>query len=208
MEKLLLATNNRDKVKELKVLLSGIPLEIVIPRDMGLELDSKEDGATFRENAVIKAISGVRASGLLTLADDSGLGVEALRGEPGVRSARYAGENASNEERIGLLLSRMKEIPRDKRQAAFQCVIALAKPDGTVKTFTGACRGIIAFEPVGTEGFGYDPVFFIPELGKTMAELNMDEKNRISHRAKAVLKAKRWILKNYGVSAGERQILL
>jgi len=114
-----------------------------------------------------------------------------------VKSARYAGENASNEDRIKLLLSRLESVPWENRKASFQSVIALAKPDSEVKTFTGTCRGIINFEPEGDEGFGYDPVFFIPELSKTMAELTMEEKNKISHRAKAVRKARVWILKHY-----------
>ncbi len=197
MERLLLATNNKDKLKELRSLLRSIPLEIVSPGDIGLELNFKEDGSTFKENAVIKALSGARASGLLTMADDSGLEVEALGGEPGVWSERYAGENASNDDRIKLLLSRLENVPGEKRKASFQSVIALVKPDGEMKTFTGACRGIITFEPKGAEGFGYDPVFFIPELNKTMAELTLEEKNKVSHRAKAVRKARAWILKHY-----------
>lgn len=204
LEKLLLATNNRDKIEELKSLLRGIPLEIVSADDMGFELTAKEDGSTFRENAIIKALAGTRESGLLTLADDSGLEVEALGGGPGVRSARYAGENASNEDRINLLLSRLEGVPLEKRKAAFKSVIALAKPHGEVKTFTGSCLGIIAFKPRGTGGFGYDPVFFLPEKGKTMAELTMEEKNKISHRARAVMKAKRWIIKHYENQANSR----
>lgn len=184
-------------MKELRLLLRGIRLEIVSPKDIGLELNFKEDGSTFQENAIIKALSGARASGLLTLADDSGLEVEALGGEPGVRSARYAGENASNQDRIRLLLSRLENVARENRKASFQSVIALAKPDGGVKTFTGACHGIITLEPKGAEGFGYDPVFFLPEAGKTMAELTMEEKNGISHRARAVVKARKWLLKQY-----------
>lgn len=197
MDKLLLATGNRDKLKELKDLLEDIPLQIVVLKDLGLELDAKETGSTYRENAVIKALSGARASGLLTLADDSGLEVEALGGEPGVRSARYAGEKASNEDRIKLLLSRMEGVPREKRNASFQNVIALVKPDGNIVTFTGICKGVIALEPAGNEGFGYDPVFFFPGLKKTMAELNMEEKNKLSHRAMAIRKAKKWLLQHY-----------
>lgn len=196
MEKLLIATNNRDKVEELKALLQGISLQIVTPPDIGLSLDSREEGSTFEENAIIKAREGATASGFLTMADDSGLEVEALGGEPGVRSARYAGEKASNEDRIKILLNRLKEVPAGKRQAAFRSVIAVAGPGGGIKTFKGSCEGVIIFEPRGTGGFGYDPVFFIPELGKTMAELTMGEKNKISHRARAALKAKRWIIKS------------
>ncbi len=197
MEKLLIATNNSDKLRELKALLKGIPLQIVSPERIGLELNSREDGSSFKENAVIKALSGARASGLLTMADDSGLEVKALGGEPGTRSARYAGEKASNEDRMKLLLSRLEGVIWEKRGASFKSVIALAKPDGEVITFTGSCRGVITFEPGGNGGFGYDPVFFVPELGRTMAELTMEVKNKISHRARAAGKARAWILKHY-----------
>lgn len=191
MPKLLLGTNNRSKVAEYRALLKNIPYELVTLGELGLKIDVTESGRTFEENAALKAVAFTAESGLLTLADDSGLEVEALGGEPGPLSARYAGEGAGNTERISFLLKRLEEVPREKRQARFRCVIALAGCGEKLELFSGECLGLIAFEPKGNSGFGYDPVFYLPELGKTMAELTFNEKNWLSHRGKAARKVAR-----------------
>jgi len=188
--RLLLATNNAGKVKEFRSLLAGIPFDLVTPKELGITMAVEETGATYRENAQLKACALAVQVGLVTLADDSGLEVAALHGAPGIMSARYAGENASNDGRIAYLLSKLKDVPSEKRSARFYCVIALAQPDGTVQYCEGECRGVIAFVPSGEQGFGYDPVFYLPEFGKTMAEIPADVKNQISHRAIAAQKAK------------------
>lgn len=190
MKKLLLATNNKGKIREYQKLLEGIPFEIVTPADCGITADVKEVGATFEENATLKATSLASFSGLLSLADDSGLEVDVLGGEPGPLSHRFAGENVTDTDRNAFLLSKLKNIPELNRTAQFRCVIAIAEPDGGVKLCDGVCRGIIIDKPRGFNGFGYDPIFLIPELGKTMAELTLGEKNRISHRAQAAEKAR------------------
>jgi XTP/dITP diphosphohydrolase len=189
-KRLLLATNNRGKIREYTSLLEGIPYRIVTPAELGITTEVEETGHSFEENARLKATTFAAESRLLSLADDSGLEVDALGGEPGALSHRYAGEGASDEDRYRYLLARLKDIPGEKRTARFRCAIAIAGPDGTVQTFSGECRGVITTEPRGSNGFGYDPVFYVPELGKTMAELTQVEKNRISHRARAAEKAR------------------
>ncbi len=187
--KLLLATNNQGKLNEYRSLLKGIPCDMVSLADEGITTEVEETGATFEENARLKATILAEESGLLTLADDSGLEVDALGGEPGVRSARYAGEGASDRERIDYLLSRLANVSWEDRAARFRCVIALASPGGETEIRSGQCRGYITFEPKGENGFGYDPVFYLPEMDKTMAEIPEEVKNRISHRAEAAAKA-------------------
>ena len=193
MLELLLATHNQGKVKEYRALLAGLPYRLVTPAEVGLTLKVPEDGTSFEENAIAKATAYATHSHLITLADDSGLEVEALGGEPGVYSARYAGEGASDADRIRFLLVRMQDIPWERRAARFRCVIALAWPGSELKIFSGECRGIIVLEPSGSFGFGYDPVFFLPELGKTMAELPAEAKNQISHRANAAKEARQFL---------------
>ena len=188
--KLLIATHNPGKVREYEELLAGLPLELTYPAQEGLGIEVAETGKSFAENARLKAAAYARASGLLTLADDSGLEVDALGGEPGIHSARYAGKGASDEERYRLLLEKLKESPWEERTARFRCVIAVATPDGRIHTAEGTCEGIIAFEPRGEHGFGYDPVFYLEEYGKTMAELSSETKNKISHRANAARRAR------------------
>lgn len=166
-------------------MLAGVPFELVSLADAGIEEEVPETGATFEENAALKATAYGAMSGMITLADDSGLEVQALGGEPGVRSARYAGEGASDAQRIALLLQNLENVPEDKRQARFRCVIALARPGEAPELFHGECRGLIARSPRGSAGFGYDPVFVLPELGRTMAELDVEEKARVSHRGMA-----------------------
>jgi XTP/dITP diphosphohydrolase len=190
MPKLLLATNNKGKAREYKSLLFGVPFELVTPAEMGITTEVAEVGKTFEENARLKATTLARESGLLTLADDSGLEVAALGGEPGTLSARYAGEGASDEDRVNYLLAKLEGVPQERRQARFRCVIAIATSEGKVEICSGECDGFIALKPRGDKGFGYDPIFYLPELGKTMAELPPDEKNKISHRGRAAAKAR------------------
>lgn len=187
--KLLLATNNPGKIGEYQTLLEGLPLTMTTPAQEGLEGEPEETGATFEENALLKARYYARASGVLSLADDSGLEVDALNGEPGIHSARYAGDGATDAERIRFLLAKLKGIPWQERTARFHCVIALVWPGGAEETFDGSREGYIIVEPKGRNGFGYDPVFYVPELGKTFAELEPEVKNRWSHRAEAARKA-------------------
>lgn len=187
--KLLLATGNKGKIREYRTLLVGLLYDLVTPAEQGVTTVVEESGKSLEENASLKATLLAKESGLLTLADDSGLEVDALDGAPGVHSARYAGAGASDRERVDYLLARLQDVPREKRSARFRCVIAIAEPSGQVVLCSGECRGIIALEPKGKHGFGYDPVFYLPELGRTMAELTPEIKNNISHRAKAARKA-------------------
>jgi XTP/dITP diphosphohydrolase len=198
MPRLLLATGNEHKLRELKSLLQGLPYDMVSPTDIGVDANIDEVGGSLEENARLKAITMAARSQLLSLADDSGLEVDALGGKPGVLSARYVGENASDADRINYLLSQLKDIPKEKRQARFRCVIAIATPEGEVKLCTGECHGYITFEPKGEYGFGYDPVFYLPELDRTMAELAQETKNRVSHRGQAARKALSFLLKLKG----------
>ena len=195
MPRLLLATGNKNKLHELRSLFQDLPYELVTPSEIGIDDKVDESGTTLEENARLKAIAFAASSCLLTLADDSGLEVEALGGEPGVFSSRYAGENATDADRVRFLLSKLKGIPEGKRQAKFRCVIAVAVPDGKVELFAGECRGIITFEPRGEGGFGYDPIFYLPQFGKTMAELPPEVKNRVSHRGQAAARARSLLLK-------------
>lgn len=188
-QKLLLATNNQGKVREYRLLLSDVAFRLVTPVAEGITTIVNETGTSLEENARLKATILATESHLLSLADDSGLEVDALGGEPGHLSARYAGENASDRDRIDFLLSRLKDVPRGKRTARFRCVIALATPRGEVELCSGECRGYIAFAPRGKHGFGYDPVFYLPELDMTMAELPLSLKNNVSHRGQAAQKA-------------------
>jgi XTP/dITP diphosphohydrolase len=189
MPKLLLATGNQGKLRELKSLFQGLSYELVTPSEVGISTDVDETGGSLEENATLKATAAAAKSRLLTLADDSGLEVIALGGGPGVLSARYAGENASDSERINQLLSQLKDVPWESRQASFRCVLAVATPEGQVRLFPGACYGAITFKPRGDKGFGYDPVFYLAQLNVTMAELSLEDKNRVSHRGKAARKA-------------------
>ena len=189
MNKLLIATNNNGKVIELQDLLKGSGIEFITPAQLNLELDVEEDGTTYAENASKKAIAFAKASGLISLADDSGLEVEALDDAPGLYSARYSPKpGAKDADRRAFLLENLKDKPRPWK-AHFHATIAIATPAGEVQLAEGNCYGEIIPEERGTGGFGYDPIFFMPELGKTMAELDMDEKNRLSHRARGVMNA-------------------
>lgn len=183
---LLIATTNQGKLTEYRELLREIPYTLVSPDDVGIDIAVTEDGKTFEENAIKKAREFARASDLLSLADDSGIEVDALNGHPGIYSARYA---PTDEECVQKLLQAIKDIPLEKRTARFCCVIALAWPEGHVETCEGIVEGMLTYEPRGTKGFGYDPIFLLPDQGLTTAELPIKEKNYISHRGQAARKA-------------------
>ena len=188
--RLLVATHNRGKVQEYRELLRQVPLELVSLDDLGITEDVDETGVTFQENAWLKAHTYSALGGMLTLSDDSGLEVDALEGQPGIHSARYGGDTChSDEERVSLLLSNLDGIPWPRRTARFRCVIAICQPGGTEVSLVGSVAGMIQYEPQGTEGFGYDPVFYLPSFDRTIAQLSMAEKNRISHRGDAAHKA-------------------
>ena len=181
---LVIATRNKGKKQEIKGLLKDFPVVIKNLDDFGPIPHLEEDGDTFDENAYKKASFAARVLGLPALADDSGLIVEALDGAPGIHSARYAGENATDEQRYLKLLDDMKG--ESNRKATFECVISIAAPTGPALTYEARCEGLIAKEPAGSNGFGYDPVFFYTPLNKTFAQITREEKNRISHRGKAL----------------------
>jgi XTP/dITP diphosphohydrolase len=191
---MILATRNMGKVDELIHLLEGLPVSVTSLRDHPEVPEVVEDGETFRDNARKKAREVASATGAWTLADDSGLAVKALGGKPGVYSARYAGKNGDHQANNEKLLREMTDVPADERQAAFVCAMVLASPDGREWDVEESCEGEIAFEPKGSGGFGYDPLFYVPVFGKTMAELSMNEKNSISHRGKALRKMKEVLL--------------
>lgn len=185
LNKLLVATGNQGKLKEIREILSDI--EVLGLSDVGIECDVEETGTTFAENAYIKAFEVSERTGLPVLADDSGLEVEALGGRPGVYSARFAGEHATDDENVNKLLAELKDVPKDKRGARFACAMCLIFPDGRkIETFGTSCPGIIVDRKRGENGFGYDPVFFAPEYGKSFSEMTMEEKNKVSHRKAAL----------------------
>jgi XTP/dITP diphosphohydrolase len=192
--KLVVATRNRGKVEEIREILSDLPIQVYSLENFPDAPEVEEDGDTFEENASKKASVIARYTGLPTIADDSGLQVDALNGEPGVRSARFAGKGASDAERNAKLLSLLRGIPYPERTARFVCVVALARPGERPSLFRGECQGYITDRPRGKSGFGYDPLFLVPEYGRTFAELGPRIKNRISHRAKALGKLKEFLL--------------
>jgi XTP/dITP diphosphohydrolase len=186
-----IATRNAAKLREIEDILAPLGLKVLSLKDFPRVGEIVEDGTTFGENAAKKAREVARQTGRLAIADDSGLVVDALQGRPGVFSSRYGGKDATDQEKCQKLLAEMSGIPEEKRQAAFVCAIAVATPQEEVEIVEGECRGRIAFAPTGKSGFGYDPVFFLPALGKTMAEIDPHLKNRISHRARALEKLKK-----------------
>jgi XTP/dITP diphosphohydrolase len=190
MRALLLATTNRHKLDEYRAIFTDLQFKLYSLRDIQLDLDVEETGTTFRENAELKALAYVHASDMLSLADDSGLEIDALGGAPGVYSARFAGLNATYEERFRILFEQLRDVPMPQRTARFRCVISLAEPSGYLRSVEGVIEGLITEEPRGNNGFGYDPIFLVPELGKTTAELAAEEKNRISHRGRAARQAR------------------
>ena len=185
MRNLLLATTNQHKLEEYRAIFSDLPFKLVSLSDIHPDLDVEETGSTFAENAALKARTYAEASGLLTLADDSGLEIDALEGAPGVYSARFAGRETSYAERFRIILERLKGLPMEQRTARFRCAIALAEPSELIRIVEGTIEGVIADSPRGDYGFGYDPIFLVPELGKTTAELPPEQKNFISHRGRA-----------------------
>ena len=193
MRELVVATRNAGKIRELELLLKGV-VERVLPIGSFPDIpDVDEDGATFAENAVKKACLAAQATGLPALADDSGLMVDALGGRPGVFSARFAGEGADDSANNRKLLTELAGIPSSGRSAAFHCVLAFCLPDGTCRTFEGLLPGILLKEQQGEGGFGYDPLFLVPEYGQTLAQLPLEIKNRISHRGRALEEFRRYL---------------
>ena len=190
MRKILLATFNPGKIREYRALLDGLGYRITTLAEEKITKVVTESGNSYEQNARLKAVTYAKLSHLLTVADDSGLEVDALDGEPGIKSARFAGRAATDADRVTFLLARLDGVTSERRTARFKCLIAIATPDGQCQTCCGECPGIIALEPKGRNGFGYDPVFFLPERGKTMAELPLATKNQISHRARASQKAR------------------
>lgn len=186
MKKLIFATGNKNKMREIREILGDLDLEILSMKEAGINLDIVEDGTSFEENSAIKAQAVCRACGELVLADDSGLEIDALGGEPGIYSARYMGEDTSYRIKNANLIQRLEGLPDEKRTARFVCAISAAFPDGTVKTVRGTMEGIIGYEEKGENGFGYDPIFYLPEYGRYSAELSREAKNAISHRGKAL----------------------
>jgi XTP/dITP diphosphohydrolase len=197
MPTLLIATTNQNKLREYAAIFAGLPFELRSLRDVGIDDDVEETGATFAENAQLKAEFYTARSGLAVLADDSGLEVVALGGEPGVFSQRYAGPDASDADRNAFLLKKLEGVPFHARLARFVCVIALARPGGPVETAEGVLPGVIELAPRGAHGFGYDPLFYVLDENATLAELPAEHKNQISHRARAARNARvvleRWV---------------
>lgn len=188
MKRMIFATGNENKLKEIHMIMQDVDFEIVSMKEAGLDLDIDENGTTFEENAIIKARAVCEATGEPALADDSGLEIDYLNKEPGVYSARYAGVDTPYEIKNQMLMDRLEGVPDEKRTARFVCVIAAVFPDGRVITQRGTMEGIIAHESKGANGFGYDPIFFLPEYGCTSAELSPEDKNAISHRGVALRK--------------------
>ena len=185
--KLVLASQNRHKLEEIQAILARYDMELVLEKDLGLSIDVEETGTTFEENSMLKAKAVMQATGLPTIADDSGLSVDVLGGEPGIYSARYGGDVCqSDRDRLERLLKNLRGVRAEERTARFVCVITLLYPDGRSIVARGTCEGVIAAEPRGTAGFGYDPVFYIPKTGRTFAEMGSEAKNAISHRANAL----------------------
>lgn len=186
MDKLIFATGNEGKMKEVRMILADLGYEIQSMKEAGISSDIVEDGKTFEENALIKARAISRESGCLVLADDSGLEVDYLDKAPGIYSARFLGEDTSYKVKNQYIMDKLEGVPEDKRTARFVCAIAAVFPDGREYTTRGTIEGIIGYEERGENGFGYDPIFFLPEYGKTTAELSPEEKNKISHRGNAL----------------------
>ena len=185
--KVVLASKNQHKLQEMQQILGQYGLEVVLESDLGLDIEVEETGTTFEENSMLKAKAVQQAAGITALADDSGLQVDALNGAPGIYSARFGGErNKSVRARLEYLLELMKDVPQEQRTARFVSVITMLRPDGSSIVARGTCEGVIALAPHGSNGFGYDPVFFVPQEGCTFAQLKSERKNEISHRANAL----------------------
>ncbi|HEY3991481.1 MAG TPA: XTP/dITP diphosphatase [Ktedonobacteraceae bacterium] len=196
MRTLLLATTNEHKLDEFRVIFRDLPFTLLSLRDVQIDMDVEETGTTFAENAILKAQAYAKAANMLTLADDSGIEIDALGGAPGVYSARFAGRDATYEERFRIIFERLHDVPSSERTARFRCAIALTEPSGYMRVVEGTIEGVIAEDARGENGFGYDPIFLVPEFGKTTAEMTPAEKNRISHRGRAA-EAARHILESW-----------
>lgn len=186
MKKVIFATGNEGKMKEIREILGDLDIQLLSLKDAGITADIEENGNSFEENAVIKATAIRDLTGEIVLADDSGLEIDYLNKEPGIYSARYMGEDTSYHIKNANLIEQLDGVPDEKRTARFVCAIAAAFPDGTVRTVRAAMEGRIGYEEKGENGFGYDPIFYLPEYGCSSAELSMEEKNKISHRGKAL----------------------
>lgn len=184
--KIIFATGNQDKMKEIRMILENLGIPISSMKEAGIDVDIVEDGTTFEENAMIKAEAIAKLTDAIVLADDSGLEIDYLNKEPGIYSARYAGTDTSYEIKNNLLLQRLEGVPDEKRTARFVCAIAAVFPDGSKETVRGTIEGRIGYEIAGEHGFGYDPIFYLPEYGCTTAELDPEKKNELSHRGKAL----------------------
>ncbi len=192
MEKrMIFATGNEGKMREIRMILGDLDLPVVSMKEAGVSADIEENGTTFEENAIIKAKAIMEKTGEVTMADDSGLEIDALGGEPGIYSARYMGEDTSYDIKNQNLIDRLEGVPREKRTARFVCAIACVFPDGRILTSRGTMEGIIAYESRGENGFGYDPIFYLPEQGCTSAEISAEKKNELSHRGKALREMKK-----------------
>lgn len=195
MRKIVFATGNQGKMKEIRMILADLPYEVCSLKDMGIDIDIEENGTTFEENAIIKAKTIMEMTGEMVLADDSGLEVDYLGKAPGIYSARYLGEDTSYDIKNRHIINQLEEAKPEERTARFVCAIACAMPDGTIMTTRGTIEGEIGLEPKGTNGFGYDPIFYLPEYGCMTAELSSEIKNKISHRGKALEKMKEQLVK-------------
>lgn len=200
MKKVLIATQNLGKARDFEALLRPLGYDVLTLQDVAKDLDIEETGVTFEENAILKAEGAAEALQMPVIADDSGLEIDALNGEPGVYSARYAGEQKNDQANIDKVLEKLKDVPENERTARFRCVLAVAAPNQKTETFSGSCEGEILAERRGENGFGYDPIFWVPSEGRAMAELKPEEKAAISHRGNALQKLKQampeWLLSN------------
>lgn len=186
MKQVIFATGNAHKLQEIKEILADLDWDIISMKEAGVDMEIIEDGRTFEENAIIKARTIMEATGKMVLADDSGLVIDYLNGEPGIYSARYMGEDTSYHIKNKNLVDRLEGVPQEKRTARFVCAVAAVFPDGSVLTTEGKFEGIIGYEERGVNGFGYDPIFFLPEFGCSSAELSREKKNELSHRGQAL----------------------
>jgi len=189
--KIIFATSNEGKMKEIKAILSDLDMDILSMKEAGIDIDIIEDGSTFEENAIIKAKAIMELTGEIALADDSGLEVDYMNKEPGIYSARFLGEDTSYRIKNNYIIERLKDAVGNERSARFVCAIACAYPDGEIITIRGTMEGIIGEKEAGSNGFGYDPIFFLPEYGCSSAELSLEEKNKVSHRGKALQEMKK-----------------
>ena len=196
--KIIFATGNENKMKEIRMILSDLGMPILSMKEAGIDVDVVEDGTTFEDNALIKAAEIAKeVENCIVLADDSGLEIDYLNGEPGIYSARYAGENTSYDVKNNLLLERLAGVPDEERTARFVCAIAAAFPDGTTEVVRGTIEGQIGYEIVGENGFGYDPIFYVPEYKCTTAEMDPETKNLLSHRGNALRAMRKIMEKKY-----------